>query len=372
MNKLEQTSSIDAATLQKWLEEKREVLVVDVRPLEQRQEWAIPGSIHADVYTNLKSGDGDAFADMTIPKNKPIVTVCAAGNMSQVAARQLAQAGHQVYSLEGGMKAWSSAWNVATLTLNDQGTVLQIRRTGKGCLSYIVGSADQALVIDPSVDAEVYVQLARQHGWHIRYVLETHLHADHLSRARGLANQTGAVLVLPSGDDRQYSYQPIGSGDLLSVGSLSLQALATPGHTHHSFSYWLKEGVLFTGDTLFTEGVGRPDLHSDWQESSGRAALLHQSLQTLLAFPDETLVLPGHTSQPVEFDGQLISSRIGKLKVSLPLLKLPVGEFVRQILSRIPATPANYTVITGRNAAGYFSESDSLELESGANRCAVS
>lgn len=372
MNDQQQAANLDASTLRQWLEEKREVLVLDVRPLDQRQEWAIPGSIHADVYEELKAGGPADLAHLNLPKDTPIVTVCAAGRVSLVAARQLASEGYQVYSLHGGMKAWSSAWNVAALWLTEQASVLQVRRTGKGCLSYLVGSEGQALVIDPSVDAEVYGQLASQNGWQIKYVVETHLHADHLSRAHALASQTGATLILPLGDERQYSFQPIRSGESLSVGSLSLQALATPGHTHYSFSYYLKEGVLFTGDTLFTRGVGRPDLHSHWQESSVRAALLHESLQKLLAFPDETLVLPGHTSQPVAFDGQLIASRIGELKSGLAVLTLPVGEFIQQILSRIPATPGNYTTITERNATGDFSESDSLDLEAGANRCAVS
>ena len=82
------------------------------------------------------------------------------------------------------MKAWSLAWNFAEIELDDNTIrIIQVRRTGKGCLSYIVGSGDATVVIDPSVSANVNVDLVRHRGWTVRYVLETHIHADHLSRA---------------------------------------------------------------------------------------------------------------------------------------------------------------------------------------------
>lgn len=369
---IQPVETIEADTLRQWLDEAREVVVLDVRPLDQRAEWAIPGSIHADVYHALKGGEGVDFSELNLSRQIPIVTVCAAGRVSQVAAEQLVQDGYAVYSLAGGMNAWSGAWNVATLPVDAQSTLLQIRRTGKGCLSYLVGSGGEAFVIDPSVDTHIYEQLARQHGWTIRYVLETHLHADHLSRARQLVQATGATLVLPQSDPRQYPFQPIGAGDSLAVGSLTLQALITPGHTEHSVCYYLPEGMLITGDTLFTNGVGRPDLHTHTGEGQSRAALLYDSLHQLLALPADTRVLPGHTAGPVAFDGQLIMASLSELKDSLPVLTLSKLAFVETVLARIPATPPNYLAITERNTRGHFEESEQAGLEAGANRCAVS
>ncbi len=369
---LQLVETIEADTLRQWLEEARTVVVLDVRPPDQRAEWTIPGSIHADVYQALKAGESVAFRELNLSRQIPIVTVCAAGRVSQVAAEQLALDGYQVYSLAGGMKAWSGAWNGAILPIDSQSTILQIRRTGKGCLSYLVGSDGEAFVIDPSVDTQVYEQLARQHGWTIRYVLETHLHADHLSRASQLVEATGATLILPQGAPRQYPFQPIGSGESLTIGSLTLQALATPGHTEHSVSYYLSEGMLFSGDTLFTNGVGRPDLHTHTGDGYSRAASLYNSLHQLLGLPGDTRVLPGHTASPVAFNGQLIMASLNDLKRNLPMLTLPEQAFVETILSRIPVTPPNYLAITERNTRGYFEPDESIELEAGANRCAVS
>ena len=116
----------------------------------------------------------------------------------------LAKRGFDARSLAGGMKAWSLAWNAAEVPLTDASVrVIQVRRTGKGCLSYIVASAGEAAVIDPSVSPDVYIELASRHGWSIRYVLETHVHADHLSRARELAQADGRDAPVASTAARQ-------------------------------------------------------------------------------------------------------------------------------------------------------------------------
>ena len=108
--------------------------------------------------------------------------------------------GLEAYTLEGGMKAWNMAWNTAEVSVaGTDARVIQVRRTGKGCLSYLVGSGGEAAVIDASLDPEVYIELAKQRGWKIARVLDTHVHADHLSRSRGLAELVGATLHMPEG-----------------------------------------------------------------------------------------------------------------------------------------------------------------------------
>jgi rhodanese-related sulfurtransferase len=126
-------NTISTETLRTWLEEGREVSVVDVRPMAERAEWAIPGSLHIDAYEALKAHDPAALASLELPTDRPVVTVCAAGKTSQIAAEQLASRGLQVFSLEGGMKAWSLAWNTAEVPLPRSSVrVIQVRRTGTG------------------------------------------------------------------------------------------------------------------------------------------------------------------------------------------------------------------------------------------------
>jgi len=128
--------TIDVETLRTWLEEGQPITVLDIRPMQERMEWSIPGSMHIDAYDALKANDPKALANVEFPGDIPVVTVCAAGKTSQVAAELLQAQGIRALSLDGGMKAWSLAWNVAEVPVADDTVhVFQVRRTGKGGLS---------------------------------------------------------------------------------------------------------------------------------------------------------------------------------------------------------------------------------------------
>ena len=364
--------TISMETLRSWLDEGHAVSVVDVRPLAERQEWAIPDSLHIDAYVALKAHDPEALATLDLPGDRPVVTVCGAGKTSQIAAEQLAARGFQVFSLEGGMQAWSLAWNTAHVPLPDRSTqVIQIRRTGKGCLSYLIGTGDEAAVIDASLDPQVYLDLAARSGWQITSVLETHIHADHLSRSRQLAKQSGALLFLPAQQRVPFPFTAIRDGETLATAGLHLTALHTPGHTAESTCYLLDRNVLFTGDTLFLSSVGRPDLAASPTEAEQRTHLLYQSLHRLLALPGETVILPGHTNSPVPFDGVPLLTTLASVDERIDLLHMQRAAFVHTILGKLPATPTNYQRIVTLNEQGLLPEQPATELEAGANRCAI-
>ena len=126
-------SSIDAMTLRDMLERGERVMVVDVRKVEDHAEWSIPGSVHYDAYDALHAGDERAMEGLALAEGAPVVTVCGRGRSSAVAAEQLRRKGYEAFSLEGGMEAWSLAWNTAEVPLPGARTeVVQMRRTGKG------------------------------------------------------------------------------------------------------------------------------------------------------------------------------------------------------------------------------------------------
>jgi glyoxylase-like metal-dependent hydrolase (beta-lactamase superfamily II)/rhodanese-related sulfurtransferase len=363
--------TISTEGLRELLERGARVTVLDVRPAAERAEWSIPGSVHADAYEALRRSDPSALANFRPRNGGPVVTVCAAGKTSRLAAEQLRVRGLDALSLEGGMRAWSLAWNTADLPFPaSTARIVQLRRTGKGCLSYLIGSDGDAVVIDASLDPQVYRRVADEHGWRIRTVLETHVHADHLSRARALAADTGARLCLPTTDRVSFAYAPLKDGDVVCVGSARLQALHTPGHTPESTSYLLDQRALFTGDTLFLAAVGRPDLEASAEQARRRAHVLHASLHRLAALPPETVVLPAHTSEPVAFDGRPISATLREVQERTSLLRETEETFVHQILTRLPPTPPNHHRIVALNEAGTLPD-DPTELEAGANRCAV-
>ncbi len=366
-------STIDSETLRSWLETGKPVTLLDVRSTADRAMWAIPGSLHIDAYAALKAHDARALDGVVLPSDVPVVTVCNSGYTSQIASKQLQARGIEARSLEGGMQAWSLAWNTADVPLPSSSTeVIQIRRVGKGCLSYLIGSQGEAAVIDAALQPDVYLDLAKSRGWSITAVLDTHIHADHLSRSRLLAEQSGATVYLPDQQRVMYRFTPLRNGSTIKVGEASLMVIPTPGHTVESMSYLLDRQALFTGDTLFLQGVGRPDLHATTEETRLHAQLLHHSLHHhLLLLPARTPVLPGHTNTPTPFDKIPLTATLGDLRNKVELLRLPESEFVDALVARIPPVPPNHERIIELNEAGELIENPT-ELEAGGNNCAVS
>ena len=364
--------TIAVAELRALLENKIPVQILDVRPKEEREEWIIPGSVFVDVYDQLKSGEKDLFSEALTPKNTPVITVCAAGKTSLIAMEQLRKNGIEAYSLDGGMRAWTSAWNTATTVDRLGTTIIQIRRTGKGCLSYLLESKGEVIVIDASLDAAVYSTIAKKKNWKIKYVIDTHIHADHFSRGKKLAEISGASLYLPKQKTITYPFNPIQDGAMLRFGDAVLEAIHTPEHTHESYSYSVNDESLFTGDTLFTEGVGRPDLKATKEIAKEKTSLLYQSLKKIMSLKDTLNIYPGHTSNPVPFDELLISKKLQEIKHKVAVLHLNEEDFIASLLNKIPETPPNYEAIVQLNLKGEANGVNLIELEAGANRCAIS
>lgn len=369
---IETIPELTADQLRTALAEDRPIHVVDVRPREQFDAWHIPGSRHVGGYEALKAGREDVYDDLSLP-DAPVVTVCGAGKTSREAARRLRARGADAYSLQGGMRAWTFAWNAAATHFPDvEAEVVQLRRTGKGCLSYLIGSENEALVIDPALSPEVYQEEAERRGWTITGVLDTHIHADHLSRARALRDRTGAALYLPKQDRVSFSHQPLTDGEEVGVGAVTVTALHTPGHTPESTTYRLGDRALFTGDTLFLQGVGRPDLDADPEEGRKKARRLYKSLQRLARLPDYTVVLPGHASEPVPFDGNVVGASLGTVRTQVAALGWTEDQFVKRVTENVPPTPPNHETIISTNITGTWPDEDEIiDLEAGANRCAV-
>lgn len=365
------TAEITVAALQKMFEEGQKVAVLDVRPQEQRDEWQIAGSYYIDAYEALNKGDNSVLNNLDIPSDVPVVTVCAAGRISQIAAEALAEKGYNALSLQGGMKAWNYAWNTAEIKSN-QTTLIQLRRVAKGCLSYIVASNNEAIVIDASLEPNVYLELAQKNGWTIKYVMDSHVHADYISRTIELAKATGATHFFTEGADVEYSFMPVTDGQKITFGKAVLEAIHTPGHTPESISYLIDNEFLLTGDTLFTNGVGRPDLKANQEQAIQKATQLFHSLEKIKSLDQNILVLPAHTSETIAFDKKIIADRIFNLIEKIDLLKFSEAEFIEQTIKRIPPTPPNYIEIASLNKKGSYEGINPADLEAGANRCAVS
>jgi glyoxylase-like metal-dependent hydrolase (beta-lactamase superfamily II)/rhodanese-related sulfurtransferase len=368
---MEGVKEINTNTLRTWLETGKEVSILDIRPIQERMEWFIPGSVYYNAYDKLKANNPNALQGLQLDKTLPVVTLCAGGKTSLIATDLLQKQGFEAYSLQGGMKGWSLSWNTAKISFPDF-EVIQFRRTGKGCLSYLITSNNEAIVVDASLPVEAYQETLQKNKLILKHVIETHVHADHLSRAKQLAEINTATLHLPAPNNVNFDFIPVTGSTVFQIGNISSKAIQTPGHTIESTSYLIDDKVLLTGDTLFINGVGRPDLKANNDEAMQKSKMLYQSLQKLIELDENIIVLPAHTSQPVDFDNTPIQATIGSIRHNVAMLKLSEEEFTNTILQRIPPTPANYLSIVEKNIKGDFSDINPVDLEAGANRCAVS
>jgi glyoxylase-like metal-dependent hydrolase (beta-lactamase superfamily II)/rhodanese-related sulfurtransferase len=357
--------NIEAHALAAQLGTDDEPFVLDVRDPDEVAQWSIPGSVNVPL-GNLEREVG------SLPRDREIVTLCAAGGRSTRAAEFLASQGLRVANLVGGIAAWGGVYD--SVVIEDGALqVVQVRRRGKGCLSYVVGAGNEAFVVDPSLAVDVYREIAAEHDWRITRVFDTHLHADHLSGARELAAATGATLHLNPADTFDFPYTPLQDGEHFELAPdlhMAIAALRTPGHTEGSTVYFVGDRIVLTGDTLFVDGVGRPDLAERAEEFAHN---LYRSLhERVLALSDDVLILPAHYGDDVVVHpDQPVGAALGTLR-TLAALELDEDAFVAWAVARVTPRPPNYVeIITANMGRTELSASERDNLELGPNRCAL-
>ena len=359
---------VSAAELAAVLGTAATPLLLDVREPDEFASWAIPGARNLPL-SQLEAGFERHLA--SVPRTAPVVVVCASGIRSARATAMLRAVGVEAANLIGGMEAWSGVYDTATAGGGPL-EIVQVRRRGKGCLSYVVGGGGAAVVVDPSTDGSRYVDVARTRGWRITGVVDTHLHADHVSGARALAAELGVPVYRGPADAVRYPFEPAGDGTQIPVGSAgALAVLAAPGHTACSLVLEAPDGSLLTGDTLFVDGVGRPDL-ADHAEHDARD--LHRTLDRLLAGRDgATAVFPAHYGEQVEVaPGVPVSATLADVRARVPQLGWDEASFVAWAAGRAAPRPPRYQEIVRVNTGERqlpLEECRALEL--GPNRCAA-
>ncbi len=229
--------------------------------------------------------------------------------------------------------------------------------------SYIIGSNGEACVIDPSRDIELYEEFLKEHNLKLKFIIETHLHADFVSGHNELKIKTGANIVYGRQAVVDFPHLGLSDNDNLKVGSLKLTILETPGHTPESISILVTDtsnpsepAKLFTGDTLFIGDVGRPDLVvSKGFTIEQMAGLLYDSISAkILTLDDNTQLYPAHGM------GSLCGKNISKentatlesQKQSNNLLKLDKADFINAVSTNLPPVPAYFLQAVNINAKG--------------------
>lgn len=242
---------------------------------------------------------------------------------------------------------------------------MELKQFYLGCLShasYLVGSDDECAIVDPQRDVEIYLDAARLRGMRIRWIVETHLHADFVSGHRELAERAGAEIVFGHRAGAAFPHRAVKDGDELPIGRASLRVLETPGHTPEGICLVAhdEEGIpraVLTGDTLFIGDVGRPDLvGAAGFTPQQMASAMHDSLHDkLLKLPDDVEVLPAHGAGSLcgRSMSTELTSTIGAQRRSNPMLQpMSREEFIERLTADLPEQPRYFAMDVRLNRQG--------------------
>ncbi len=358
--------SISADLLIDHVYDQTDSIILDVRQREEFEEWSIKNALNIplnELPDNLNA----------IPKDKKILVICASGNRSRYGCKILKSSGYDAVNVDGGMFAWSTAYDTVNVDV-DGLELIQLRRVGKGCLSYMIIFDSQAYVIDPTVHLERYIELAQSRNSKITAIFDTHLHADHLSGSRLLSSATGAQLYLNPADNFHFEFTPLKDNQKFNLTNdlyLSVTTLSTPGHTNGSVVFNIANRILLTGDTLFVDGIGRPDLADKAVEFADN---LYESLHgKLLKFNDDTVILPAHfgSDTPIK-KNKPVSVNLGTLKHTMEPLSLDKKEFMAWVTNeKIDRPPFYQEIIKSNMGISNLGPEVLVSLEMGPNRCSI-
>ncbi|MEP6584269.1 MAG: rhodanese-like domain-containing protein [Ginsengibacter sp.] len=239
-----------------------------------------------------------------------------------------------------------------------------------GCLSeaaYFVESEGEAIIIDPLRDTDEYLKLAKQHNAKIKYILETHFHADFVSGHVELARETGATIIYGPNTETNFPFHLAKDGEIFKVGKITVEVIHTPGHTIESTCYLLhdesnKPYCLFSGDTLFVGDVGRPDLSSGNMTREELASIMYDTIQNkLIPLADDVIVYPAHGagSSCGKNIGNETSSTIGiQKKTNYALQPQTREEFIKAVITGLNEAPSYFAVNAKINKEGYYTLAD--------------
>ena len=370
--------SITPAELYAEIDEGRCPYVLDVRNQDEYATWQIEGTRpvpmkNVPIWVAVEESETLA---QEIPDDT--VVACAHGNGSDLLIDVLKDEGREVRTLEGGTAAWAELLVSRAIEGLPDGMVgYQIARPAKACLSYLIGVPGHGcVVVDPARFPQTYLDLAAEHGMTISHVIDTHIHADHLSGGPAMAAELGVPYHVPvedSGTKTPFANTPLPDGAVLDLGAAQIEVLAikAPGHTPGSTCIHIPGHLILTGDTVFVRGLGRPDLTGKASELA--TELFHTIHDRLAPLDRATKVMPAHWTLMEEIDDRgMVETTLGTIFEADIMTVEDMERFIEEIVTTLPAAPDFYDTIRLVNAGQAASAEEIERLEIGKNQCAAS
>jgi len=364
-----------------WLSGRPDFVLLDVRNSKDFINFNVEGPnffpyINIPYFNFMEDAQGSI--DL-VPKNQKIRIVCAKEGSAKYVADLLCEHGFtDVGYLQQGIVSWGNALAPKKVSSDDDKYVLyQFVRPGKASCSYLLIYKEEAMVFDPSRNIEVYKEMARQHGSRIVRSFETHRQADYISGSPQLALEKGCKVRASKLDftGATFPYEPITDGETcpFTKKGPEVKALHTPGHTMGSTCYLIDNKYLLSGDTVFINTAGRPDLGGRWAEW---ARELYLTLMLRLRdLPDTVKVLPGHyTSWDEVNDEHIFMESLGHLRRHVVAFRMAnEKKFADFIESNMRPQPAVYGEIRKVNI-GFLqvSQEEADVMDLGKNECGAS
>ncbi|MDP7071457.1 MAG: MBL fold metallo-hydrolase [Candidatus Marinimicrobia bacterium] len=373
--------SYSAKDLFDFLTNQDDMLVLDVRNEDDFNRFNVEGPFPFDM-VNVPYFDFMEEEDASIQKvsrEKPVKVVCAKEGSAQYVGEILVKNGFKdVAYLSGGIKTWGNL--LAPKRINpssDSYSLFQFIRPGKASCNYGLLYEGEMIIFDPSRNFEFYETFASSQNAKIVKTFETHLQADYISGSKQIANETGADIFAHEGDfkDATFKYSTINDGEIYTIGENGpeIKVLHSPGHTPGSTSYIIDDKYLISGDTVFIQSVGRPDLGGKAKEWS--ATLFDTITNKVLNLDHGLNVLPGHYMDWSEANDHLVfSEKLEKiLDLNEAVYELDSSEkFTEFILDNMRDSPKVYDEIRKVNSGWMdvdMNEADIMDL--GKNECAA-
>jgi glyoxylase-like metal-dependent hydrolase (beta-lactamase superfamily II) len=381
--KLPDSQEYEAGELARMISGGDPLQIMDVRAPERvargRIDLLPPERFHNIRGSQLmRAGD---VASTGLDPSLPVAVICGRGLDSKILAAHLGRLGLDARSLTGGMAAWMRLTVPVPLD-PPEGLehLIQFDRIGKGCLGYLLISQGEAVMVDPPLAFDSYVQAMEAAGAELVGVVDTHVHADYVSGAVALSRRFGVPYYLHpldavypyDGTPGAIEFTPIADGHSLPFGRSALQVVHTPGHTEGSVSLLVEDRLAFTGDFLFVESIGRPDLGG--KEEEWARQLWDSVVRVIRSWDDGVAVYPAHyASEKERRMGRAVGIPFGTLRRENEILRIQDSDtFVWQILSHKAPFPEAYRKIKAINVGlAPAVETEVEELEIGRNECAL-
>lgn len=367
------------AQLYDWLTHKADMVVLDVRNKVDFARFKVESPFDFELlnisYFDFMEIEDECIAK--VPANRPIRIVCAKEGSAKFVAEILEKNGFpDVGYLEGGIKSWGNLLVPLKVNTETDFELFQFLRPGKASCSYGLIVDKEFVLFDPSRNIEFYLEFAESHQCKLVKTFETHLQADYIAGSRILSEKTGAEFLANENDftGSKLNYTPLQDGNTYTLGSsgVTIKSIFTPGHTPGSTSYLINDKYLITGDTIFINSIGRPDLGGKVEAWSDT---LFDTLKMISEFNENLIVLPAHYMDWKEANDDLIfAETLSSIKNQNKNIfaiqdKKTFLDFIKNNMRKQPEEYATIRLINANLES--VDDEKAEELDLGKNECAA-